>query len=321
MKPAIASDGEGGGIVTWTDYRRGAGYGTYVQHVLSSGEVDRKWPSHGLPVCTVNEARRIPGDTWAIVSGDGKGNAIVGWLDYRDTPDPFPRPYFVPVLFADLYAQRILRSGKTDPAWPDQGQPISLAPGAQWYPAVTTDGRGGAIFAWLDTRNSSDPSTGAWDTQKEDVYAQRVTRAGRLDVGRHSHPVSSDLESGEVAESTPSQEVLETSLASWLRAPRSAETRVHPPNRFLLAQNQPNPFGPSTTIRFELPVAAKVKLEVFDLHGRRLLVLADSEFGAGYHSVDWDRSLEDGRRAAPGVYVCRISAGSFLDEKKMILLP
>ncbi|TMQ69359.1 MAG: T9SS type A sorting domain-containing protein [Candidatus Eisenbacteria bacterium] len=93
------------------------------------------------------------------------------------------------------------------------------------------------------------------------------------------------------------------------------------PDRFALAQNQPNPFGTSTRIRFELPIKSRVKLEVFDLQGRRVKVLADRDFEAGYQSVAWDRRDRFGSAAAPGVYLCRMTAGTFQDQKKMTLLP
>jgi hypothetical protein len=93
------------------------------------------------------------------------------------------------------------------------------------------------------------------------------------------------------------------------------------PVRFALAQNRPNPFGSTTSIRFELPVKAKVRLEVFDLLGRRVRLLADQEFEAGYQSVEWDGKDRSGTAAGPGVYLYRMTTPGFREEKKMILLP
>jgi hypothetical protein len=101
----------------------------------------------------------------------------------------------------------------------------------------------------------------------------------------------------------------------------SAEQQNGIPSRFALAQNQPNPFGTATLIRFELPVKTKVKLEVFDLLGRRIRVLADREFEAGYQSVEWDRRSRSGSEVAPGIYMYRMTAVGFRDQKKMTLLP
>jgi hypothetical protein len=75
------------------------------------------------------------------------------------------------------------------------------------------------------------------------------------------------------------------------------------PEAFALRQNYPNPFNPSTTIRYELPVAGKVTLKVFDLMGRQVLTLEDGAVReAGYYEV-----VADMARMASGMYFYRIS--------------
>lgn len=93
------------------------------------------------------------------------------------------------------------------------------------------------------------------------------------------------------------------------------------PARFALGQSQPNPSAGSVTIRFDLPVGAPVRLEVFDLQGRRLKVLANRYHPAGYHAVEWEGRDANGTPAGPGVYFYRIETGSFRDRKAMVLLP
>lgn len=97
--------------------------------------------------------------------------------------------------------------------------------------------------------------------------------------------------------------------------------KVELPTAFALRQNQPNPFSSTTTIRFELPVEAHVRLEVFDAQGRLVRTLADGEFPGGYHAVEWDERDATGRSVGSGVYLYRIQAGSFREQKKMVLLP
>ncbi len=106
----------------------------------------------------------------------------------------------------------------------------------------------------------------------------------------------------------------------------SAQARLTPtqaslPVRFALGQNAPNPFTRSTTIRFELPVAGKVRIEVFDLLGRRVRTLTDLEWPAGYHAVEWDGRDESGREIHSGVFLYRMTAGSFRDQRKMVITP
>jgi hypothetical protein len=93
------------------------------------------------------------------------------------------------------------------------------------------------------------------------------------------------------------------------------------PVAFALRQNQPNPFSGRTTIRFELPVASPVRLEVFDPQGRLVRRLADGPFPAGFHAVDWNQRATGGPAVAAGVYLYRLQAGAFRDQKKMVLLP
>jgi hypothetical protein len=93
------------------------------------------------------------------------------------------------------------------------------------------------------------------------------------------------------------------------------------PTRFALWQNQPNPFSAATSIRFDLPVGAMVRLEVFDVQGRRVKLAADHYFPAGYQAVQWDRRDEGGAAARPGVYLYRVTVGGFRSQKKMVLLP
>ena len=90
---------------------------------------------------------------------------------------------------------------------------------------------------------------------------------------------------------------------------------------FALHQNVPNPFAGTTTIRFDLPQAEHVRLEIFDLAGRRVATLASGSFPAGSHAVEWGRGGQGQLAVQPGVYLYRLDAGSFHDQKKLILFP
>ncbi len=92
------------------------------------------------------------------------------------------------------------------------------------------------------------------------------------------------------------------------------------PARFALHQNAPNPFSAKTMIRFDLPIASNVRLDLFDAQGRRVKTLADRLFPAGYQSVTWDPTQAEGHRVTPGVYFYRIQAGSFQERKKLVLI-
>ena len=86
------------------------------------------------------------------------------------------------------------------------------------------------------------------------------------------------------------------------------------PSSYTLDQNYPNPFTPSTTLRFSLPETADVSLKVFDLLGRNVATLIADRMTAGQHSVDFDAT-----NLPSGTYVYRLEAGSFSQTKTMVL--
>jgi hypothetical protein len=97
------------------------------------------------------------------------------------------------------------------------------------------------------------------------------------------------------------------------------QSDVAPP-RFNLNQNVPNPFNPTTTIRFIIPIASNVRLHVYDVTGRRIATLIDRGLSAGEHSVVWSGRDDMGRSVASGVYVVRLVNGEFSGVRRMVLL-
>jgi len=93
-----------------------------------------------------------------------------------------------------------------------------------------------------------------------------------------------------------------------------------PPDHYQLLQNVPNPFNPTTTIRFDLPARSRVTLTVFDVNGRLIRVLVDRDLDAGTRSVTWDGRDSMGRSAASGVYFYRLETPNYGESRKMILL-
>ena len=95
----------------------------------------------------------------------------------------------------------------------------------------------------------------------------------------------------------------------------SDKTADAAPDGYLLQSNYPNPFNPTTTISFSIPQAQHVSLIVYDALGREVAKLVDAELGSGNHTVTFD-----GQNLASGVYIYRIRAGDFVQEKKMQLV-
>lgn len=144
----ICSDGAGGAILTWSDYRtNGVFADIYVQRVNSAGVP--QWTANG--VIMVND----PTDQFEPkIVADGSGGAIVVWTDPRSGS-------------YDTYARRVNSAGA--PQWTANGVALCTSTGDQRFPRIVSDNAGGAIVAWRDAR------AGAANL---DIYARRVDSAG-----------------------------------------------------------------------------------------------------------------------------------------------
>jgi hypothetical protein len=87
------------------------------------------------------------------------------------------------------------------------------------------------------------------------------------------------------------------------------------PKEFSLAQNFPNPFNPSTVISYRLATAGDVRLEVFDVLGRKVQTLTNQKQAVGNYSVNFNAA-----NLASGVYFYRLNAGAFTETRKMLLV-
>jgi hypothetical protein len=92
------------------------------------------------------------------------------------------------------------------------------------------------------------------------------------------------------------------------------------PYQFHLSQNYPNPSNPTTTITYDLPRRAEVRIDIYNLLGQLVTTLVDCEQPAGSYSAMWDGTSSSGETAATGVYLYRFRAGEYVETKKMVLL-
>ena len=92
------------------------------------------------------------------------------------------------------------------------------------------------------------------------------------------------------------------------------------PSKFALSPNYPNPFNPSTTIRYEIASRTKVELRVFDVSGALVRTLVNESKAPGAYSLEWNGRDDKGTAVSSGVYFYRITAGDFSDVRKMTLV-
>ena len=101
-------------------------------------------------------------------------------------------------------------------------------------------------------------------------------------------------------------------------APTSVDDELESPDlptEFALLGAYPNPFNARVTIKYALPEASNVTLEIFDLLGRKIETLVNGYQDAGYQSVTWDAN-----NYSTGMYFYKISMGNYTDTRKMTLL-
>ena len=92
------------------------------------------------------------------------------------------------------------------------------------------------------------------------------------------------------------------------------------PQGFALGQNYPNPFNPSTIIPYQLPTAAHVQLEVFNVLGQRVATLVNEERPAGFHAARWDATDAAGQAVAAGVYIYRLCGEGVELTRRLVLV-
>ena len=92
------------------------------------------------------------------------------------------------------------------------------------------------------------------------------------------------------------------------------------PDKFYLDQNYPNPFNPETKISYRLPEGIQVRLTIYNLIGQEVQTIVNNFQPAGYYQVIWKGMDNQGRLASSGIYIYQLTAGTFTQTKKMVLL-
>jgi predicted lipoprotein with Yx(FWY)xxD motif len=334
--PTIASDGAGGAIVAWMDFRSGTDNHIYAQRVNASGVV--QWAPDGVALCTATGDQELP----HIVS-DGVGGAIVAWMDRR-------------VEDNDIYAQRVNASGA--PLWTANGAAVCTAMGNQDFPAIISDGAGGAFLAWQDFRSAN------WD-----IFGMRVNAAGEpiatllqcysssvsghgieltwtlaemdADVrfivlrgtqgasdfeqlsaeGLTREGLSFEFVDGDVESGVTYTYRVDMHMGDVRKTLFETGPIEMPASPVTLYQNSPNPFNPSTVIGYYVPVTSRITLDIFDSSGKLVVRLVDrEERPRGEYAVEWHGVDAQGRAVGSGVYFYRLTGGKEVLSKKMVLL-
>ena len=188
------------------------------------------------------------------------------------------------------------------------------AAGAFLLPPVPPEGVFDARYT--DDRYASPAADGAWEVLLSGATYPLDLRLEGLGYALH---VTDGL-GGEVLDAVlPDEGTLhvEAPLTQLLLSATSATGAEDDalPLVYALAQSYPNPTTGRATIKYDLPAPQQVRIEVYDVLGRRIAVLVDEEVEAGFHTAVFDAS-----RLASGTYLYRIEAGSFTDVRRMLVI-
>jgi len=92
------------------------------------------------------------------------------------------------------------------------------------------------------------------------------------------------------------------------------------PVEFALHENYPNPFNPTTTLRFDLPEVSNITLTIYNMLGQKVRTFNMQSTPAGYHSITWDATNDYGDPVGAGVYLYQLQTKDFVKTRKMVLL-
>ena len=168
-----------------------------------------------------------------------------------------------------------------------------------WLVAIRSSGVGSVHLEW-NPGSLSDP----YRLSLSDLETGRTLVEDMRDVSQYDLSVSSEL-------------TYVTVIRGSSKPGGSIESL---PGRYVLEQCYPNPFNPSTEIRFGLPTSGHTLLEIYNVLGQKIRVLVDRGMPEGWHTVSWDGTDDHGRSLSTGVYLYRLTVNEFTDSRKMLLL-
>lgn len=282
----IADTWEGIHIV-WQDYRNydagpdsGLGVNLYCQNVDFNG--NRRWTHNGVQaaiLCDVSKAQD-PRYNPQICANDDIGGFMLSWIGYSDTTGHTLNNF-------GIYAQRMNYNGAH-----------------QWFP--TTPGVSGHP-------NGARVCLATGDKHSVTMCNNRsVTDQGGEDNSGAVIAWTDDRAFGSSGEDIFAQHIKSTSDLGDLHSGGNNGTQSDRP---ILNQNRPNPFNPSTVISFNLPKGEFVTVKIFDMLGREVASLVNTQMAAGTHSVTWNAN-----GMTSGAYFYKIQAGAFTEIKTMLLV-
>jgi len=256
----------------------------------------------------LNEAQATSGD----VSGSGAVNAFDGGLIQQFVVgliDSFPVEGEEDALMAATTAE----DAQASLAWSE-----ATNEGTQTQLPLTVEEANGPITSVAITAPIDATLMSVEDVTSQLPEDWMIAHHVEDDVLRIAMAGATPLESGQVATlainwlDDDAQMTFDSEVTVNQNAPQSLSAEIGTtPDEFALHGSYPNPFREDTTIEYELPETAHVRIVVYNVLGQEVAVLVDEEQAAGRYDVRWDGTGQTGASVASGVYIYRIEAGDF----------
>jgi hypothetical protein len=178
-----------------------------------------------------------------------------------------------------------------------------------WTRPVLSETSLSGITYTISLRNLRTGIDNTYSTNADESHAMTFTQD---EYGEYRWHVLAALADG--------RRLLTESRGFTLSTVSGVKTKDRIPDQFALSAPYPNPFNPSVTIEFALPVQSDVQLVVYDILGRRVRSLVGNRLTAGNHRVLWDGRNDDSLEASSGVYFVTIRTKNFIATRKMLFI-
>lgn len=307
---AVTTPVDGGVVVAWEDQRRGSPiWDVYAQLIYPDGSV--AWDENGTVISAeANEQTNV------TVSSTGS-DASNFWISYRDASDGFKNDIVLSYYDLDAELEHSARIGLNDHS--------------QANPVLQLDPEGGVFVAWEEEDRATYP----------DLMYSHLTADGNLfhpdylgegEVLTGAYHRQSDINmiddgnDGFIAVWSDARSTGKEPLVN-LYMQRvddiylfSVDPEVSTPREWSLSPAYPNPFNPSTTIRYNVAQTSNVKLAVYDVLGREVARLVDGAVTAGQHTVQWNGMSSSYSPVASGTYFIRLESEGLALTRRVVLM-
>ncbi|MCD6501039.1 T9SS type A sorting domain-containing protein, partial [bacterium] len=258
----------------------------------------------GMGLDPVTVARMVPGVGWDDI-------AVIGGSVYFDFPIYPGQAYLVWVDNTGTWSRSAARTTKS--SIPMRTSDVVPMPKSIAIPVVAEDG----------AEVEDVVARAIWGKQAVDcavdggVIKVELSRFDNIETGNEIRVEISAEGGAYVGQTTVTVDDGPMNIAKSVTLSKVAPTL---PKEFALRANVPNPFNPATSIAFDLPEDAQVRLSIYNINGHLVRTVVDSKLDAGYHHVVWDGRDNSGQPSPAGVYFYTIRANDFTAQRRMMLV-